>query len=579
MAQFGWLLREPWSLLNPDEKLSRQPLSTEASEYSIAGTGTSCLALPSSVQYVRTESRRESLPAISVPFNWDGQQLQHRVLPSNNRLGSSDAPFVDALEEIALRTSDATHRLAIRQTNSIARPQPRKETEDTASIGHRLENFIDWEVGCFEQLLDLDFAPSDLDSKTTMGLFRRSWRACGGAWLRHGIEDPDPARMALIVRIAQDKQLCQRLEKLCRHPRRILERHRNFEHIGRIQQMDAACLRWYARQPGRTPAEKAGASQKLMAVQRRESFDTLENKVLKWVLERCRTLASRYLVENAAYREKSTRYSDVNRLSRFLVANLRSEPICNISSKLPQPLQPNYQLQQHADYRKIWQTYKKLLANQRLEDDAWRWQRVLWKESCAQIFSACLTHPDVPLQPLWTASTAYIREESQVGRRTESPSTPGPFRYAEQRVDLVDPQDGAPPVDWCPWLGALGGDMALISRDPNGRVVRGSAIWFHQDWTPELDFDGVIARCGEALRRQMEIAELYSQSSLPIDGLLLMNGSGDASRHDRIQLEHIDVGKRGAGLVAMRLPPDLHEHVDDVLTGVQLAVDALLSTR
>ena len=562
----GWVLPEPWSMLLTSGDAARRPLE-EDQEAVVSGAGSPCVAVPATAGQVAMGPRNEPLPQLGGTFDLGGGPLRTYCLPSSSHHDDGTGATTDSFEELSVGTGSLRQTVGLRQVGCIGRPTA---SSPPSARGHVLQDFVDWQVGCYQELLDLDFAPSALDCEAGV-LIRRDWSAGRAAWLRLGTDESDPARMALIVRLGRDKDLTRVLESLCREPRRILERYRGKERLGRVQQLDAACLRWYARQPGRTAPEKAGPRQELLAVRRREAFDTLENRVLKWVAEECITIAARYLAENHRHRAQSARCRDVAAFRALLEGLLRTGPLATLSSRLPHPVQPNYQLQQSQTYRVVWATFVRLMAERRVLDDAWRWQRVLWKESCQQVFSACLTGENSPISQAWPASAAYMRSESEVGRWTEPPSAPGPFRTADGRtLHLIDPREGEPPAGWCPWLASLGGDMALVSTTSAGRVERGCVVWFHQDWTPGVRLESMVGRCKSAMARARLQAELAGLSGLPLDGLLLLNGAaGDLE----IDVEQQQVPDSTCQVVAMRLPPDLHEHAETVETGVRLLLE------
>ena len=564
----GWMLPEPWSMLLTSGEAARRPFEAD-DEAEVAGSRSASVALPAACTAVTMGPRREPLPHLGAPFDLGGGPLRSFALPFSSHNDDGSGLPADSFEELRFQVDHRPFTIGLRQTGCAGRPTP---STPKLATGQVLQDFIDWQVGCYQELLDLDFASSMLDGEA-FGVVRRDNAAVRAAWLRLGIEESDPARMALIVRLARDKDLARVLEALCRSPRRILERYRDKERLGRVQQLDAACLRWYARQPGRTAPEKAGPRQELLAVRRREAFDTLENRVLKWVVEECIALATRYLAENHRNRTGSARCRDVSGFRRLLQGLLRAGPLSSVTSRLPHPVQPNYQLQQSQTYRLVWSTYVLLMAERRVQDDAWRWQRVLWKESCQQIFSACLTAPDAPVKQVWPASAAYMRSESEVGRWTEPPSAPGPFALANGRtLHLVDPRDGAPPAGWCPWLGSLGGDMALVSTSRAGAVEQGCVVWFVQDWAPETKLTTMLGRCAMALSRAHQQAELAGLSSVPLDGMLMLNGRAGGRK---VEVDQEDVAGTARQVVAMRLPPDLHEHTEDVRVGVGLLLEQL----
>ena len=89
----------------------------------------------------------------------------------------------------------------------------------------------------------------------------------------------------LITQIAQ--QHIDIIEYIIQNARKILKRERKKVHISTAQQLDGQCLRWLIRQPGVTAAQKAGNQQKILSVVREESYNTLENRVLKAFLQEC----------------------------------------------------------------------------------------------------------------------------------------------------------------------------------------------------------------------------------------------------------------------------------------------------
>jgi hypothetical protein len=102
------------------------------------------------------------------------------------------------------------------------------------------------------------------------------WGRLREAWKR--AEDEEDPKMAEIVR--QSRRMQPVLRDLEKRIRRVLRRHRELTPLDRVQEMDRASMVWLSRQPGRTIAERAGSSQRILATVRRENFDTLENRVL-----------------------------------------------------------------------------------------------------------------------------------------------------------------------------------------------------------------------------------------------------------------------------------------------------------
>ena len=170
------------------------------------------------------------------------------------------------------------------QTQLIPRPaEKRLEQTNDREQGHIVDAWIDWQIWAFQELGHLPEEPGEFDAPTRAAAVRRAWGAASQVWFRDGSQE---ARMALIVRLSREQPLHRALAAISPHPRRILQRYRDNTPISRIQELDSACIRDYARRPGVTASEKAGARQCLLAVRRREQRDTLENRVACWVMER-----------------------------------------------------------------------------------------------------------------------------------------------------------------------------------------------------------------------------------------------------------------------------------------------------
>ncbi|MHA7836842.1 MAG: DUF2357 domain-containing protein [bacterium] len=249
------------------------------------------------------------------------------------------------------------------------------------------------------------------------------------AWLGELRETSEP-RKALIVEIAE--HLGPSLDHRVTHMRRILRRERDMVPVHAIKQMDEACLRWYVRQPGETMSEKAGHRQELMSVVRRESFDTLENRVLKDFLQRCMRASRRYLRRFREEFPDSKRVVLVSRFERRCQDALQVPEFEHVSTPRP-GAQPNYVLQSHPQYRDIWRWYQRLLRNQDSEEQVWNWQGRLWGDVCRFLVgTACqilcegsgrAASGPVPLFP----APFFLEETSVLGRRLKPGWAPGPL--------------------------------------------------------------------------------------------------------------------------------------------------------
>jgi len=197
--------------------------------------------------------------------------------------------------------------------------------------------------------------------------------------------DADEAGRGLIVGLAERMPLY--LRDIVAGPKRVLKRFREPSRLDRIQELDVHCLLDYAQRPGRSASEKAGQKQRLLAVIRRESFDTLENRVTLDFCRRSRQAVRSYKEQNAKFAafdpEKQTgskRLAKVLNYGKYCEAYL-SDFVWDGVSVLAEPCRtPNYALAQNPLYVEVWREYLKLLRYANLREAAWRWPRLAWAD-------------------------------------------------------------------------------------------------------------------------------------------------------------------------------------------------------
>ncbi len=249
--------------------------------------------------------------------------------------------------------------------------------------------------------------------------------------LKGGDEEP---RMALIVKIASS--MFESLENIVHGARRLLSRERSMQPAGRISELDHACIHWYVRQPGEDAAQKAAANRQcLLGVSRYETFDTLENRVLKDFMRRCVEQGRNYLQFDCSLAQQmlSKRGKKV-RAFKTLCEQLSHAP--HLEAVAPQQgfVRPNYVLQNDLRYKKIWEYYVRLLKQEDEEDKLWAWQNRTWNDIAslllnATLVSECLCGEEgvsYKVIPLATSSL-HILKEQRLGCRLMPGSEPGPF--------------------------------------------------------------------------------------------------------------------------------------------------------
>ena len=512
--------------------------------------------------------KRKFLPKTSFPFLWDGQICTAFQLPTDSRPNNSVHDF-----SINVFLSDKSHEIT--QTDIIGRPSGRHESD----LGRRLESFIEWQIHCFRELINDESNLNDLEEKSR-NIVRRSWATVRKTWVDL---DRSEAIMALIVKLAKDKDLLRIFESIARHPRRILLRYRENTKLDRIQEFDSACIRDYARRPGRTVTEKAGPRQVLLSVQRKDFLETLENRVFSWVLNGMIERALDYVATNQHHLQiGSDRVRSVARYNRKCNEWLSSDKFRSISfDQLHHPIQPNYSLQMDERYRHVFNTYRELLREKQALDDAWEWQRILWAESARQLVGCTLTE----FFKEEHTSTPYYRLESENGIWTESPVCPGPFKTSKGTCIVIDSRDvhtnlktwtKSSPFDFAPYLGTLGCDLSLFWPSTKSLLI----IWFIY-WTGESEqISHLLKKAGEALRLFSSDVKRYTRKQYNCLGLLLITDHKTVDKAPGVDIETWPL-EGDFETVGLRVPfnidqadsEEFRKLIDDFKTGIHLVVD------
>lgn len=185
------------------------------------------------------------------------------------------------------------------------------------------------------------------------------------------------------------KEHVRLIESLLSSMRKTLRRKRDYVPVSEVQQVDAHCLRWLARQPGQRAYEKAGMRQKLMAVVREETKNTLENRVLKDFLCRVAVLARRYVRNYEKGYPSSERLKSVRHLHSVL-ANALKLPEIQTLPQIVTAVQPNYVLLHDSLYGKLWELYRLVLEQTRISEVVWAERHRLFAEYFCMLFFASL---------------------------------------------------------------------------------------------------------------------------------------------------------------------------------------------
>lgn len=422
--------------------MPRQPISFTVGAYPwIEATDTgvtpsvlyrSYLVLPYNLtSEVTCEETKDPLPFVGQWFDSKGNRWSKYELP---RGGSSDSQTL-----VRFGNEDgAQNTISVCLGTGIARSTLDEvlDEEDSPADSHkfyaRLKSFIDQHIQFMNDLNDFKRQNRLYWEGNCAELQIRSVHRAVLRWCKS--ESKDNAKLALIVKLARD--IAKPLGQICESPRVVLRRTREMQNIGRIQEIDPACLRWIARQPGRDIYERAGTRQELLGVVRKEDSDTLENRVVKDLLHRARVECSNY---TSMYRDYSE-YERVRTVSSFRRRIIDWEKHSEIRSakSLVGHVQPNYVLLHEPKYRKMWDAYQALLSQQKQKDDIWKWRDRTFSESC-QCMVMSLIH-SLAHRSMLHKSDLLLKHEAITGKFISKGTEYGPLNYqgsGKQRMLLL----------------------------------------------------------------------------------------------------------------------------------------------
>ena len=252
----------------------------------------------------------------------------------------------------------------------------------------------------------------------------------------------------LITQIA--RECLNQTEEIINNMRKVLTREREKISLGSVQQVDSHCLRWLSKQPGHNAIEKAGAKQRILAIIRRENFNTLENRVFKDFLMRARQATTLYLRENdkEPLRDHNT-IKRVRRLGRLCAEGLHHPIIEEIGAIQELPI-PNYVLRQERRYSKIWKAYCDLIRQAHVAERLWLRRQAL-AETLARLRDEVRIHTDQNAKyycPIWFNSLDgkgdlldkpfYKNELKNRGKQKFLPFNQRPMRLPVSSDTIID---------------------------------------------------------------------------------------------------------------------------------------------
>ena len=202
--------------------------------------------------------------------------------------------------------------------------------------------------------------------------------------------EADPP-LRLITSIANNQ--LSLIDRISKSMRKYLRRERQMQHLSQAQQVDDKCLLWLTRQPGYSAVQKAGARQQILAVVRKESYDTLENRVFKHFLRLALATSRRYLRDYQAAFSETSLIANMRKLASLCNRELHSEQMQGVGDLRSLP-SPNYVLMHDKNYRLIWQLYKKLILQEQFIIWVWPYRHQFMLEYFQLFFSASLRIDD-----------------------------------------------------------------------------------------------------------------------------------------------------------------------------------------
>ena len=215
---------------------------------------------------------------------------------------------------------------------------------------------------------------------------QQAWEIMASAWFdQEETQEPD---LSPIVQQAQQMRLV--LDDLKVRLRKILRRSRELVQVGKAQEIDPKCMIWLAQQPGHTVAQRAGPSQRILAIARHHSYSTLENQVLHSYVLLARQVAKDWLKANRGRKNLGDRVALVDKYSKTCRGLIRLLTELDVDTAPSAEVTPNYVLSEERNYMKVWNAWQELLRRGRVEEQLWAWQAQGWEDFCSLLVATAI---------------------------------------------------------------------------------------------------------------------------------------------------------------------------------------------
>lgn len=207
--------------------------------------------------------------------------------------------------------------------------------------------------------------------------------------------EQDFAPESLIVEIA--RRCTAAVDSIMKAPRAVLHRRHADVPIDRLQELDEYSLRALAGRPGKRIADKAGHKQRLTGIMREETPDTHENRVVVDFVVRSQRIAEQYCRTMCGRCRRRGECATRNpRIEGEKCASARVRCVADYHARcgqwlvsgnakeirrMAQPaMRANYVLEQNPRYVTVWRTYLRMLRQEDIEEDVWKWMRRSWTD-------------------------------------------------------------------------------------------------------------------------------------------------------------------------------------------------------
>lgn len=284
--------------------------------------------------------------------------------------------------------------------------------------------------------------------------------------LKQYCSDDINRKRSLILSIAQKappilRRLAPKLRKSLLNTRKLLP-------VERVNELDGKCLEYLLRLEGDDLREKAQKNKmRILGLTKEETYNLLENRVLKDFLERCITKVAKYQREELDFVNQNKLFTNQEQNKQLQMFRQRcldlsqNSVLATVHRQTTLP-KPNFVLQKDHDYKQIWSMYLDLIREKRALDQSLVCQQNLFQDVCELLLNTALCHLSTltesapfSLKAL-CSSNLMVGLEQRNGHRVKLGCAAGPFMiYDDQEplfslevVSLDSPQSALTQRKW-----------------------------------------------------------------------------------------------------------------------------------